>query len=74
MQQPERTPTPQMAPERAVFLLNTVIDHMVDDDGGHVRETIQTLLDLGFTPEELTGIFSFQASDVEICLGSDGQE
>lgn len=74
MQQSERKPTPQMASERAVSLLNTIIDHMVNDTGGRVREVIRTLLDLGFTPEELTGIFSFQASDVEICLGSDEPE
>ena len=36
-------------PERAVALINAMIDRMVNDAGGHVREVIGTLLDIGFT-------------------------
>ena len=33
--------------ERLLDLTNYIIDHMVNDAGGHVREVIETLSDLG---------------------------
>lgn len=50
---------------RAVTLINAMINHMIDDEGGHARRVIDTLLDLGFYAEELTGIFQFPKGDVE---------
>ncbi len=50
---------------RAVTLINAMIDRMIDDEGGHARRVIDTLLDLGFTAAKLTGIFLFSKGDVE---------
>ena len=47
---------------------NYIIDHMVNDAGGHVREVIETLSDLGFTEEELIEVFHFSETDVKVCL------
>ena len=55
-------------PERSVALINAMIDRMVDDAGGHVREVIGTLLDIGFTKEELVDTFQFTQSDVDDCV------
>ena len=38
------------------------------DAGGHVREVIETLSDLGFTEEELIEVFHFSETDVKVCL------
>lgn len=50
---------------RAVTLINALINHMINDEGGHARRVIDTLLDLGFTAEELTEIFQFPKGDVD---------
>ena len=47
------------------------IHHIVvntPDAGGHVREVIETLSDLGFTEEELIEVFHFSETDVKVCL------
>lgn len=49
-------------------LTNCIIDHMLNDAGGHVREVIETLMALGFTAEELTEVFSFDETAVRECL------
>lgn len=67
MQQPEREAICQIPPKRMEALLNALIDHMVNDAGGHVRDVIRALLSLGFAAEELTGTFNFQPSDVADC-------
>lgn len=54
--------------ERAIVLVNAMIDRMIDDAGGHVREVIGDLLDNGFTKEELVETFQFTESDVDDCL------
>ena len=54
--------------ERLLDLTNYIIDHMVNDAGGHVREVIETLSDLGFTEEELIEVFDFSEPDVKVCL------
>ena len=54
--------------ERLLDLTNYIIDHMVNDAGGHVREVIETLSDLGFTEEELIEVFHFNETDVKVCL------
>ena len=54
--------------ERLLDLTNYIIDHMVNDAGGHVREVIETLSDLGFTEEELIEVFNFSETDVKVCL------
>lgn len=53
---------------RAVTLINALIDHMINDEGGHARRVIDTLLDVGFTAEELTEVFQFPKSDVDDAL------
>lgn len=53
---------------RAVTLINALIDHMINDEGGHARWVIDTLLDVGFTAEELTEVFQFPKSDVDDAL------
>ena len=54
--------------ERLLDLTNYIIDHMVNDAGGHVREVIENLSDLGFTEEELIEVFHFSEPDVKGCL------
>ena len=54
--------------ERLLDLTNYIIDHMVNDAGGHVREVIETLSDLDFTEEELIEVFHFSEADVKVCL------
>ena len=54
--------------ERLLDLTNYIIDHMVNDAGGHVREVIETLSDLDFTEEELIEVFHFSETDVKVCL------
>ena len=51
--------------ERLLDLTHYIIDH---DAGGHVREVIETLSDLGFTEEELIEVFHFSETDVKVCL------
>lgn len=49
---------------RAVELINRIIDRMIDDAGGHSREALAQLIELGFTREELIE-FQFPAADVD---------
>lgn len=53
---------------RTLELLNALIDHMINDEGGHSRQVIATLLSVGFTAEELTEDFCFPAGDVEYVM------
>lgn len=50
--------------ERAIRLINMMIDRMVEDAGGHSREVIERLLDMGFSSEELVEDFHFPHGDV----------
>lgn len=50
--------------ERAIRLINMMIDRMVEDAGGHSREVIERLLDTGFSPAELVEDFHFPPGDV----------
>lgn len=50
---------------RALELLNALIDHMIEMEGGHANRVIPTLLDVGFTAEELTKDFCFPQESVE---------
>ena len=50
---------------RALELLNTLIDHMIEQEGGHANRVIPTLLDVGFTAEELIEDFSFPHESVD---------
>lgn len=54
-----------MEAERAVQLINRIIDRMVNDAGGHAREALAQLIELGFTREELVGEFLFPEADVD---------
>lgn len=51
-------------PERVLELLNTLIDNMINDEGGHSRRVLGRLLDLGFSKEELLAL-QFPEQDVE---------
>lgn len=53
-----------MEANRAVYLINRIIDRMIDDAGGHSREALAQLIELGFTREELIE-FQFPAADVD---------
>ena len=64
----EETHEPIITLERILTLTNCIIDHMLNDAGGHVREVIETLMDLGFTAEELVEVFSFDETNVRECL------
>ena len=50
---------------RALELLNALIDHMIEIEGGHANRVIPILLDVGFTAEELTENFCFPQEGVE---------
>ena len=56
---------------RALELLNALIDHMINDEGGQSRQVIDSLLSVGFTAEELTEDFCFSAGDVESVMEED---
>ena len=49
----------------AVYLINRIIDRMIDDAGGHSREALAQLIELGFTREELIDEFQFPTADVD---------
>lgn len=56
---------------RALELLNALIDHMINNEGGQSRQVIDSLLSVGFTAEELTEDFCFSAGDVESVMEED---
>lgn len=58
------TTTGKMQLPRALELINALIDRMINDEGGHSRQVIETLLSIGFTAEELVEDFCFPRSDV----------
>ena len=53
---------------RAMEIINDLIDHLIDLDGGRVFDTIALLLDLGVTKEQMVEVFNFTESDVDKCL------
>lgn len=53
-----------MEATRAVELINHMIDRMIDDAGGHSREALAQLIELGFTREELIE-FQFPTADID---------
>lgn len=60
----DTTPGKMQLP-RAMELLNALIDHMIEMEGGHANRVIPTLLEVGFTAEELTKDFCFPQESVE---------
>lgn len=60
--------------ERATELINALIDHMINDAGGHSREVLEVLANLGFTEEELIQEFLFPEEDVKDCMDESEQE
>lgn len=56
---------------RALELLNALIDHMINNEGGQSRQVIASLLSVGFTTKELTEDFCFLAGDVESVMEED---
>jgi len=64
-----------IASSRSVYLINRLIDRMVNDEGGHVKPVIDALLDIGFTEDELIAEFHFSSNDVDECAnGPDGPD
>lgn len=57
-----------MTKERCLELLNQVINHVSATQ--NTQKTIHELLLIGFTPEELTETFHFDASDISEALTS----
>ena len=45
---------------------------MINDEGSHSRRVFGTLLDVGFTAEELTEDFCFPAGNVDDILAEEG--
>lgn len=72
MNEPNKAPGKMKLP-RALELINALIDHMINAEGGHSRRVIGPLLDIGFTAEELTEDFCFPAGDVEDILAEEGK-
>ena len=54
--------------ERLLDLTNYIIDHMVNDAPGHVREVIDTLSNNKITKEKQIEVFHFSETDVKVCL------
>jgi hypothetical protein len=61
---PNRTPGKMKLP-RALELLNAIIDHMIELEGGHANRVIPALLEVGFTAEELVEDFCFPEETVK---------
>ncbi len=53
-----------MTEERAKTLINSMIDRIIDMNGGKITETISDLIDCGFTKEEMM-MFSFHANEID---------
>lgn len=54
-----------MTYERAMELLNEIVNTKVEEAGLDAREAAEELLDMGFTVEELVQDFEFDADDLE---------
>ncbi len=64
-----------ITPARSVYLIDRLIDRLINDEGGHVKPVIEALLDMGFTEDELVEGFHFSSSDVDECAnGPDAPE
>ena len=57
-----------MTVERAKKLINAMIDGMIDAEGMDVFPVIKTLIDYGFTKDELINDFCFTEEDVNTVL------
>lgn len=57
-----------MTVERAKKLIDTMIDGMIDAEGMDVFPVIKTLIDYGFTKDELINDFYFEEEDVNTIL------
>ena len=53
-----------MTEERAKTLINSMIDRLIDMNGGKITETISDLIDCGFTKEEMM-MFNFHANEID---------
>lgn len=56
----------EMQLPRALELLNALINHMIEMEGGHANRVIPALLDVGFTAEELATDFRFPQEGVDV--------
>lgn len=63
-----------MTHERAMELLNEIINTKVEEAGLDAREAAEELLGMGFTVEELVQDFEFDADDLEDLCSSDDEE
>lgn len=55
-----------LTPQRAHILINEMIEHIAI--GNTTQETIDTLLDIGFTKDELINTFCFDKEDVNTVI------
>ena len=60
-----------MTVERAKKLIDTIINGMINEEGMHGMPVIKTLIDYGFTKDELVNEFYFSEDDVEEALKED---
>ena len=63
-----------MTHERAMELLNEIINTKVEEAGLDAREAAEELFGMGFTVEELVQDFEFDADDLEDLCSSDNDE
>lgn len=63
-----------MTHERAIELLNEIVNTKVEEAGLDAREAAEELIRMGFTVEELMQDFEFDADDLEDLCPSDDEE
>ena len=66
--------TSEMPRERAIVLLNALIDWMIEGAGLRPREAIGALLEMGFTQEELIDLKFDEADVLELSAEPEGNE
>jgi len=50
--------------DNALSMVNVLIDNMINDEGGHTRNVIERLMELGFTKDDLLCL-QFPKSDID---------
>lgn len=64
-----------MTHERAIELLNEIVNTKVEEAGLDAREAAAELIRMGFSVEELMQDFEFDADDLEdLCPSGDDEE
>ena len=63
-----------MTVERAKKLIDAMITGMINEEGMHVLPVIRSLIDYGFTKDELINDFYFTEEDVDTILEEEEEE